>query len=220
MSVTWVERKEAKDAVRARVRRTDVVLDVGAGIRPMDYFRARTHLVVEPHKPYIETMLAGQKDPRRFVPLNGTWDQVLPLLPDDAVDSVFALDVVEHMEKEDGVKFLAEAERVARQQVMIFTPLGFFPQSYEHEGAEDRWGMDGAYWQTHRSGWDPEDFGDGWELVCCKAFHTKDDDGNPVDDPFGAIWAFRNFDGEPDRGAAGGMRGRFAKRMVRWFEKW
>ncbi|MDJ0976109.1 MAG: methyltransferase domain-containing protein [Planctomycetota bacterium] len=217
MGVTWHERKEARRAVRARVRRTDVVLDVGCGIRPMDYFRPRTHLVVEPHKPYIETMLGKQDDPTRFVPFNGTWDQVLPLLPDASVDSVFALDVIEHMEKDDGLKFLREAERVARCQVMIFTPLGFFPQSYEHEGAEDRWGMDGAYWQTHRSGWEPDDFGDGWDLVCCKAFHTKDDEGNPLDEPFGAIWGFYDLEHGRYRGTAGDFRGRMARRLGRLF---
>ena len=68
-------------------------------------------------------VLGEQADPTRFVPFNGTWDQVLPLMPDASVDSVFALDVIEHMEKDDGLKFLREAERVARCQVMIFTPL-------------------------------------------------------------------------------------------------
>lgn len=215
MGVTWHERREARRAVRARVRRTDVVLDVGCGIRPISWFRPRVHLVVEPHKPYIESMLGQHPDPTRFVPFNGTWDQVLPLLPDASVDSVFALDVIEHMEKDDGVAFLRQAERVARCQVMIFTPLGFFPQSYEHAEAQDRWGMDGAYWQTHRSGWEPEDFGEGWDLVCCKAFHTQDDEGNPLDEPFGAIWGFYDREGGRYRGTVGDLRGRMGRRLGR-----
>jgi hypothetical protein len=117
----------------------------------------------------------------------------MKILPDKSVDSVFALDVIEHMEKEDGLKFLKEAERVARQQIMIYTPLGFYPQTYDDPDKSDRWGMGGGYWQTHRSGWSPEDFGEGWELICCKEYHFIDEDEQLLEKPFGAIWAFRNF---------------------------
>src|SRR4029078_10523678 len=105
-------------------------------------------------------------DPR-YVLLNATWDQAIGMFPDKSVDSVFALDFIEHLDKQDGLRMLREAERVARQQIVVFTPHGFFPQSYDDPGKPDRWGMDGGYWQTHRSGWAPDDFGDGWDIVIC-----------------------------------------------------
>jgi hypothetical protein len=115
------------------------------------------------------------------------------ILPSKSVDSVFALDVIEHLEKADGLRFLQQAERVARRQIVIFTPLGFFPQSYEDPDKPDRWGMQGGYWQTHRSGWLPEDFSEDWELVCFESYHLVDQDEQPLEKPFGAIWAFRNL---------------------------
>jgi len=62
-------------------------------------------------------------------------------------DCVLALDLIEHLEKEDGLRLLAAMERVARRKVIVFTPNGFVPQ-----GAYD----DNPY-QAHRSGWDPDE---------------------------------------------------------------
>lgn len=31
--------------------------------------------------------------------------------------------------------------------------IGYFEQTYESRDKSDRWGMDGGYWQRHRSGW-------------------------------------------------------------------
>src|SRR5205085_2801196 len=43
--------------------------------------------------------IADAGDDPRYVFVNATWDQVLPMLPDKSVDSVFALDFIEHLEK-------------------------------------------------------------------------------------------------------------------------
>ena len=52
----------------------------------------------------------------------------------------------------------------ARQQVVVFTPHGFHKQEYV-KGEKDAWGMNGTYWQTHRSGWTPEDFDESWRVI-------------------------------------------------------
>ena len=116
------------------------------------------------------------------------------LLVTKSVDTVFALDFIEHLGKSDGLAFLQEAERVARRQVVVYCPLGFYPQTYDDREKPDRWGMDGGFWQTHRSGWQAEDFGDNWELVCCEAYHFVDENDQPLEKPFGAIWAFRDLE--------------------------
>ena len=120
--------------------------------------------------------------------------QATKLFPAKSVDSVFALDMIEHLEKEEGHKLLEQAERIARRQIIVFTPFDFYPQPYDDSNNRDRWGMEGGYWQAHRSGWRPEDFGEGWEFVCCEAYHFVDHHDQQLDKPFGAIWAIRNLE--------------------------
>jgi hypothetical protein len=199
MKAIWTGNAEATALAKRKVIRTSVVLDVGPGIRPQAYFRPRIHICLEPHLPYIERMRQGMGDDPTYVFLNSTWDVAMRLLPAKSVDTVFALDVIEHFEKQEGLKFLEEAERVARRQIMVFTPLGFYPQTFGDSDKSDRWGMDGACWQTHRSGWYPEDFGEGWELICCEACHFVDQHELPLDKPFGGIWAFRNLEIKEDQ---------------------
>lgn len=63
-------------------------------------------------------------------------------------DAVIALDVIEHLPKEDGWRLLAAMESIAAKRVVIFTPNGFQRQSE----------YDGNPHQVHRSGWSIQDF--------------------------------------------------------------
>jgi hypothetical protein len=47
---------------------------------------------------------------------------------DRSFDAVLCLEVLEHLEKEDGERLLAELERVARKQMIISTPVGKYEQ--------------------------------------------------------------------------------------------
>jgi hypothetical protein len=195
MHVTTVPRAEAFAAVSQRVKETEVVLDLGAGIRPQTFVgEPLVHLCVEPHRTYVERLRADVRNDPRIVILNGTWEQATALLPDKCVDSVFALDFIEHLEKEEGFRMLREAERLARVQIVVYTPNGFFPQN--HAGSTDRWGLDGAAWQVHRSGWTAEDFGPEWHFVVSPDFIELDEHNQPMEQPMGALWAFREL-GEP-----------------------
>ena len=193
MNLIWLTKEEVDEAVTKNCLQTNVVLDIGAGILPQYFVKPHVHICVEPYLPYIQKLQKQGIDESRYVFLNCTWDVAMKMLPDKSVDSVFALDVIEHLEKEEGFKLLKEAERVARQQIMVYTPLGFYPQTYEDSNKPDRWGMGGGYWQTHRSGWIPEDFGEGWKLIACKEYIFLDENEQPLEKPFGAIWAFRDF---------------------------
>ncbi len=194
----YSERPEAWAAVYDRVLMTDVVLDVGAGIRPQDYFTPDLHICVEAHQPYID-QVAARIGTKLFY-LRGTWETVLRSIPDNTVDTAFALDFIEHITKEEGLQLLVELRRIARKQIVVFTPCGYYPQTYaEHES--DAWGMDGTHWQTHRSGWEPEDFHSidkGWEVVVCENFHPHDQHGEKLEKPFPALWAIQTF-GETSR---------------------
>jgi SAM-dependent methyltransferase len=59
-------------------------------------------------------------------------------------DACVALDVIEHLTKEDGLKLMAAMENVASKKVVFFTPNGFLPQ--RHAENDDL--------QLHLSGWE------------------------------------------------------------------
>jgi SAM-dependent methyltransferase len=62
-------------------------------------------------------------------------------------DCVLASEVIEHLTKEEGERFLGTLERIARRRVIVFTPNGFLPQG--------QW--ESNPWQVHKSGWSVED---------------------------------------------------------------
>jgi SAM-dependent methyltransferase len=188
--VEWIARELAHNhgAVGGRLFPARSVLDVGCGIYPQRFVHPKVHVCVDPYTPYMDALRAKLGDDPRYVFLNASWADALELFADASVDAVYALDVIEHLEKDDGLRFLEEAKRVARHQVVVFTPLGFYPQSYE-SGEPDRWGMGGAEYQTHRSGWLPDDFDDGWHVIACADFHDVDENGRELAEPHGAFWA-------------------------------
>jgi hypothetical protein len=112
----------------------------------------------------------------------------LSILPDKSVDTVVMLDLIEHISKRGGRKLLAEAERLARLQVALFTPLGFMDQAYE-KGERDAWGFPNTELQTHKSGWIPEDFDETWHTFVCPTYHKHPKTGAP----FGAFYALKTF---------------------------
>lgn len=65
------------------------------------------------------------------------------LLGERRFDACVALDLIEHLPKEDGWRLLDAMERVATRKVIVFTPNGFLPQ----RGHNDL--------QEHLSGWVP-----------------------------------------------------------------
>lgn len=149
------------------VRRVDIVLDVGAGIRPQGLVPCERHVCAEPHGEYADALAAAG-----YVVIRARATAALGQM--GPVDTVVALDVIEHMEREEGEAFLAAAVRKARHQVVVFTPLGFMPQDGTNgpSGATDPWGLQGQHWQAHRSGWTPADF-PGWRCVVDAHFHKK-----------------------------------------------
>jgi hypothetical protein len=186
--VEWVTRDNLFPEAAKLIRPVDVVLDIGPGILPQTYFEAQHHILCEPFPEYVETLKQRFQDSPQYTILPMTGQAALSGMSRKSVDSIFLLDVLEHLEKEDGLQLLAECERVARQQIIIFTPLGFMAQNYQ-SGDTDGWGMHGGEWQMHRSGWIPDDFDHSWNIVACQQFHTVNGKGEPFDPPFGAFWA-------------------------------
>ena len=138
------------------VRHGGLVLDIGCGIRPQTLVRADSHVCVDPHAPYLDVVIS-----MGYRAVHKTAEQALS--ETEPVDTVVMLDVIEHMEREEGERTIALAMEKS-DQVVVFTPLGYVPQS------GDAWRMGGEHWQEHRSGWKPEDF-EGWHVLVDRRFH-------------------------------------------------
>jgi SAM-dependent methyltransferase len=66
---------------------------------------------------------------------------------DSSFDVVICLEVLEHLERENGEKLLKELERVASKQVILSTPVGQYKLDY----------FDGNPYQEHKYIWNPDD---------------------------------------------------------------
>lgn len=64
-----------------------------------------------------------------------------------SVETCFLLDVIEHLEKKEGLALLVRVESMAKRQIMITTPNGFSSESVR----------DNPFW-LHRSGWHSQEF--------------------------------------------------------------
>lgn len=130
----------------------DSVLDIGAGLRPMGWYKPARHVCVEPYGPYAERLqLDG------YEVWGTTAQDALEHLTPGVFDAIYMLDVIEHMTRRDGAEVLQLALAARPKQIVVATPLGFYPQE------NDAWGLGGEHWQKHRSGWTPDDF-PGWKI--------------------------------------------------------
>ena len=118
------------------------VLDVGCGKQsPLaDVKKSQRRLVgLDIYEPYIaQTKKLGIHDEYYVGDIRN-----LPFEP-SSFDCVIAVDVLEHLSKDDGMRMLAEMERVARHKVILTTPNGFLPT---YAGPKDN------PEESHLSGW-------------------------------------------------------------------
>jgi hypothetical protein len=166
------------DVLRAEPK---VVLDIGCGVRPFGLLRFSAHICLEPFAPYASTLAKRFPGETGIMPFMGMAPDDLWRFPDKSVDSVFLLDVIEHMDKDAGMEVLREAKRISRRSSHVFTPLGFMEQ-HVSESDLDEWGYEGNSLQTHVSGWGVEDFLD-YEITVMEKYHELESGD------FGAIWA-------------------------------
>ena len=125
----------------------DTVYDIGAGMRPIQWYQPKRHLCIEPCAQYVQKLQAAGFETVLQTGLEFLQDA-------DAAESIYMLDVIEHMEKDDAAEVVRLAREKATKQIIIFTPFGFMEQ------VDDGWGLGEDDWQTHRSGWLPDEFPD------------------------------------------------------------
>ncbi len=122
------------------------LLDVGCGNGiTMGFINKRKKFVaagVDIHQPYLaQCKLRGI-----FTHLYCYDIRALPFGP-KSFDVVLCLQVLEHLEREEGLKLLQRMEQIARKQVILDVPVGELPQ----------WGFDNNPFQAHKSSWYPVD---------------------------------------------------------------
>jgi SAM-dependent methyltransferase len=79
-------------------------------------------------------------------------------------DSVLCTEVIEHLEKGDGIKLIHQLEDIAEHNVIISTPVGFLRECPEYDrertlqGSPEYRIQQNAYRSPHASGWSPDEF--------------------------------------------------------------
>ena len=122
------------------------ILDVGCGdISPLRLLRGEYKLTgVDGYKPAIEaSRKKGIHNEYKALDIK----DLNKYFKNKSFDAVVALDVIEHLKKEEGYKFLNDLERIAKKRVILVTPNGFVDQ---HNNTNNL--------QEHLSGWSPNDF--------------------------------------------------------------
>ncbi len=132
--------------IEKHLRECKTILDVGCGENsPISLLeRKYTTVGIDGHKPAIEL---SKKRKIHNVYIFGDIRRLDSLVKKKSFDAAVALDVIEHLKKDDGYKLLDSMERAARKKVILVTPNGFIPQ-YNRDNKL----------QAHLSGWTVEDF--------------------------------------------------------------
>lgn len=133
--------------IEGEVKDCKTLLDVGCGANsPVQTFNRNIHCTgVDAFAPSIER---SKKKGIHNAYVQADVLQIDTLFGPKCFDIVVALDLVEHLEKQDGLKLLDKMERIAAKKVVIYTPNGFLPQGNRESNP----------WQVHLSGWTPEEF--------------------------------------------------------------
>lgn len=218
--ITQVRAEELVRSAKKRINKVNIVLDVGCGIRPQKLTRTFIHFCLDAHKQYLDVLKTNVvnrdliKGTLKYFFLNKTIDYVIEKFPHKQVDTVFLLDVIEHLDKSKGIELLKSFEKIARHQIVVFTPLGFVNQ--EHPDGRDAWGLDGGKWQEHKSGWTPDDFDESWEFIVCDDFHTSSNMGDKHAAPVGAFFAIKTLDKQPKLVSKSG----YGAKVIFWFKSY
>ena len=141
--------------IEREVKGLNNLLDVGCGANsPVQTFNKNLYCVgVDAFEPSLEKSKVKKihNDYKKLDVL-----KVGEEFPSKSFDIVVALDLIEHLEKGDGLHLLDMIEKIASKKVIIYTPNGFLPQGDRENNP----------WQVHLSGWTAQEFVDrGYKVI-------------------------------------------------------
>ncbi len=133
------------------------VLDVACGLSfKSRYIPAQIRVGVDIHEPYFSHIESDVP----YVVVKYDVRKLREIFIPKSFDLVIAVDIIEHLTKDEGLELMRQCEEIARKAVIFETPKGYIPQNIDiqnHGGDE---------WQTHRSGWEPQEFEErGYNVV-------------------------------------------------------
>lgn len=122
----------------------ETVLDVACGLSlKSKYLGAKTIVGVDIHEPYLRSIESNVS----YAVVKYDVRKISEIFIDSSFDVVYALDIIEHLNKEDSFKLIEQCKKISKKAVVIETPEGYVPQNLDIQGF-------GAHdFQTHRCGW-------------------------------------------------------------------
>lgn len=142
-----------KLALRKALLGCETVLDIGCGPAATLRQLGVSHCVgIEGYRPAFEE---AQRRKTQDQIICGDLRNLTQYFKPGQFDACIAMDVIEHLTKEDGLKLMREMELIAKKKVVFFTPNGFLPQRQ----------ADDSDLQAHFSGWAAEEMkGHGYDV--------------------------------------------------------
>ena len=122
------------------------ILELGCGeSSPLLYLAQRFHIEgLDVFEPWLNRCVEKGLLKRGHL---GDVREIDSLFEENSFDAVVALDLIEHLEKEEGLKLIEDMKRISSNKVIIFTPNGFV-----HQSGDDN------PWMEHKSGWTVDEF--------------------------------------------------------------
>ena len=156
--------------LKQRMSTTQMVVDLGCGVRPNFFLGQDVTVCVELFSPYLNYL----KDTHSGEEIITIKEDVLTFLkrqPARSIETIVVTDLIEHLSKNEGYSLIQEIERTVKKQALVVTPKGFMPQHVE-ELDDEGWGFTGNILQNHVSGWEIDDF-QNWEVLVCENYYTE-----------------------------------------------
>ena len=143
-----------KLALRKALLGCQTVLDIGCGSAPtLRQLGVPRCVGLEGYRPEFEK---AQRLNTQDEIICGDLRNLTQYFKPGQFDACIALDVIEHLPKEDGLKLMREMELIAKKKVVFFTPNGFLPQKQATD----------SDLQAHFSGWEAEEMkGHGYHVL-------------------------------------------------------
>jgi SAM-dependent methyltransferase len=134
-----------KLAIRKALSGCETVLDVGCGTSVISRELGVSRCMgIEGFRPTFEE---AQRLKTQDEIICGDIRNLTDYFKSGQYDACIALDVIEHLPKEDGLKLIRDMESVAKKKVVFFTPNGFLPQRQTAD----------SDLQAHFSGWEAQE---------------------------------------------------------------
>ncbi len=145
----------------------DSVLDLGCGSNSLlRFFNIPYSVGVDKFGPYL-----GESKKRKIHNKYIEEDVAKIGFPDKSFDAIIAIDLLEHLTKEEGYRLIKNMEKWARKKIVVFTPNGYVKQAE----------YDGNRFQQHKCGWIIKELEDlGFKTYGINGFKKLRDSGGSI----------------------------------------